>query len=405
MIRLSAARRRSKVTGPRLVRDLSAIPGYWAGYRQTFTLSEPNITKWSEESGITARDLTPAGSNPSSKRYHFGGFRGVDINQTLDLASPQTFSPPYEVWTVVEIDSIPTHQYVIQSDNAADDRLILATDGRVRWRIDNTNRDVAPASTVTTGNIYVIGVMCDASGNLTCEVNGIVHDESVSDTDSWEFGMVGHNNINQHTYIGGLYIFDNELSADSRARVRRELQKFQSGTIATVGFSNTNDVSDGAIAIGWNRMYHATTGYNNNALKDWYDGIGDTANPPWLTFINEASKTASGGHPHIEKIWFHIGIAVSTVGESLATRKTWLTDVLAEARAQLVTAGHAADMPVSFSPMARYPDPTVSCSIMSSGAYDEAMELYEWAMSGRGAFCKRLKVYREVCWTYQKCEC
>ena len=24
---------------------------------------------------------------------------------------------------------------------------------------------------------------------------------------------------------------------------------------------------------------------------------------------------------------------------------------------------------------------------------------------GRGAFCKRMKVNREVCWTYQKCEC
>lgn len=34
----------------------------------------------------------------------------------------------------------------------------------------------------------------------------------------------------------------------------------------------------------------------------------------------------------------------------------------------------------------------------------EAADLH-FSASGRGALCKPVKVYREVCWRYHKCEC
>ena len=360
----------------------ATLPGIVAGWRQQFTLDgSDRVTQWADESA-NADHLTPPGTAPATKRYHFGGYRGVFTNPALTVSTEHTISRPWEIWCVVECNALTAAQHLIQSTDGSHTRVTVNSSGAVIMRINSVNKTVAPTSTITTGNtmanVYVIRVASDASGNLECEVNGTVHSEGQSSTDDIQIGGVCRTAGAQNAYLGAVYIYDDILSTKEQGYLRRELADFRRGTVALIGLSNTNDIADGCNAIGWPHTYHAATGYNSQDLKDWFDNIGNTGVVPWLTFINEASRSASGGHPHIEKILFHVGISPSNVGESLATRQTWVTDVLAEARAQLVTAGHASNLPAYFSPLANYTS-DVSCTIVSSGAYDECVELTDWA--------------------------
>lgn len=362
------------------------IPGYWAGWRQTFTLSGQDVQTWSEESGNTDRDLAFSGTAPSSRQYWFGGHRGVETARGLFLSAEETISAPYEIWIACEVESLAIAQRLIQSADSADIFQIASggSSGTVRMRVNSVSRDVTPSGTVLAdGTKYVIGLMVDASGNMTCEVNGTVHDQSIVDAGDWNINQLGFVSGGADGRIGACYIFDQELEESTRRLIRADLDDFLVGTFAAIGLSNTWDALQGYETIGGVHGFHAASGYNSQSLADWFSGIGDRATPPWLTFFNELSPTGSGGHPFADKIWFYMGISPNDMATDLATMKTWATDTLAEARSVMNDQGHdGTNATLYVSKMAFYPDPTVSCTIVSSGAWQRSSDLYDWAVGG-----------------------
>lgn len=363
----------------------TTIPGYTVGYRQTFTVDgSQRVETWHEESGNSALDAAFSGTAPSSLQYWFGGYRGVETARGLFIPSTTTLTPPYEIWCACEIESLSIAQRLAQSTDASDIFQVASggSSGAVRMRIDSTNRDVTPTGTVAAdGTRYVIGVICDASGNLTCEVNGTVHDESLVDTNAFSIDQLGFVSAGADARLGAIYVYNSALLPKYRSIIRRGLDDFRVPTFASVGLSNTWDTLQGLETIGGVHGFHAASGFNSQPLKNWFDNIGSTGTFPWLTFINELNRTASGGHHHVGPVWFYVGISPNNMGESEATMRTWITDVTAEAVSQMNTAGHdGTNATFYFSPMANY-ETGVNCTIVSSGAYQRSVDLAEWAIS------------------------
>lgn len=367
------------------IKDISDLSGFWGGFSQDFDLDgTERVDSWNENFGSTSLDLTPPLTSPSTEKYLFGGHRGILLSQTLTPASVKALVAPYEIWMVIRAGGLVLNQRILQSADLLSDILQIRSNGQVRLRINNTNRDISATGAIVTDTPYVVGIFCDSSGNLTCEINGTSHDESVVDAGSWDFASLGHASASQTIYIGALHIFDSTLSDSERAYIRQKLDDFRIGTTAVIGLSNTWDALQGYDTIGGVHMFHSASGYNNNALKDWYDNIGTTGSPPWLTFINELNA-----HPFCDKIWFYMGIAVADAETDLSTVQTWATDVLAEARSQMDTAGHDGTNAICYaSHMAFYPDPAVSCAVQSSGARDLSVALQQWAIGGGLTNCQ-----------------
>lgn len=363
------------------------LPGYIAGYRQTFTLSGTDeVEVWHEEGGDATRDLTFSGTAPVSQRHWFGGHRGVSNGRGVFLASPITISPPYEIWCAYEVESLAIAQRILQSSDNADIFQVASggSSGAVRMRINSVSRDVTPDGTVLAdGTKYVIGLMVDADGVMTCEVNGTVHDQSVTDTGSWEFNQLGFVSAGADARIGACYLYSSELAPHFRDRIRTDLNDFRVGTFSSIGLSNTWDALQGYETVGGVHGFHAASGFNSQSLADWNSNIGSPGTAPWLTYINELNRTASGGHPFVDKIWFYVGISPNDMGSSEATMEGWMTAVIAEARAQMNTAGHdGTNAQCYVSRMAYYPDPAVNCTIVSSGAWDRSAALHASALAG-----------------------
>ena len=386
MIISPGSRLSARGSGRRPLGTIDRAPGYYAGYRQTFTVDgSQNVTEWTEESG-NGLDLTPASVNVPSRRYWFGGHRGVETTEELDLATPKTFSPPWEVWCAIECEGLAANQRLIQSADSLTDIFQITTAGAVRCRINNSNFDVTPTGTIVAGTKYVVGIYCDASGDIKCEVNGTEHVEAIPlATDTWDFDHVGHDSASASSRVGALYFFESTLTESERRLVRQDLNDFTVGTIAAIGISNTWDAIQGYNTAGGVHMFHSAAGFNSQPLENWFDNIGVTGSPPWLTFINELSPTGSSGHPYSDRIWFYVGISPTMMdpdpGE--AAMQTMMTDVLAEARTQMTNQGNdGANAPLYVSYMAFYPDPTVNCSIVSSGAWQRSVDLHDWAVAG-----------------------
>ena len=151
----------------------------------------------------------------------------------MDVSTPLTISRPWEIWAVIEAESLATNQRFIQSSDSTDILQITST-GALRFRINNSNKDVTPTGVLVAGTKYVIRVSSDAGGAITAEVNGTTYNESVSSTDDWEFGRVGHTGASVDGRIGAFHLYDAELNDGHRAIVRDELDDYRAGTLAPI---------------------------------------------------------------------------------------------------------------------------------------------------------------------------
>jgi hypothetical protein len=371
--------------------QIEKIGSIQAGFSTSFTVNGNQIDAWFDES-INGNDATPPATSPQHGEYEFSGYRGILLSKPLDLDSVAVLTRPYEVWFSVNANTLPANQRIVQSADEATDHFSILTTGAVRARINNGNRDLTPTSTIAADTIYTIGIICDADGNLTCDVNGTLFDESQTNAATVDIARIGIDSVNQDIYIGALYIYDDELTTSERNAVKKKLDKRRHGTFAAIGMSNTWDAIQGyKDYVAGIHSFHSASGYNNNAMKDWFDNIGNTGIPPWSTFQNELN-----GHGFVNRIWFHMGIAVADAATPDGTVQTWATDILAEARSLMNTAGHDGTNAVCYaSPFAVY-DPLVDCAILSSGAWQKAFDVYTWAIGGGLTNCVTGPILPEI---------
>lgn len=382
---LAGARRRRKrstrLSGLSPVGVMSNLPGYYGYWKQTFDLDVSELVdEWTEESG-NGLDLTPPSTSPSSRAYWFSGYRGVENRRELDLAVAKTISPPYHVWVAFECESLTAVQYIFSSADNATDWLMITTAGAIRWRVDGVNNVIAPNGSIVAGTRYVLGIFCDASGDLTIELNGTAIDNGASDTSSWDFHHTGRDTASSDSRLGALLICEAEITDSDKVFVKGEFDPFLKDTFAAFGLSNTWHAVQGYNEVGGVRMMHSLSGYPNNDLKSWFDAIGSTGVPPWKNLIDQLSKTASGGHQYVSDIWFYVGISNSNAGAPLATRQDWITDCLQEVRDQMDATGHDGTNATAYITSMAFYDPDVDCTIVSTGAYADALEIAEWGIA------------------------
>lgn len=371
---------------PRRVVDLEDLVAY---YKQTFTLSTDAVDEWTDELG--ANDLTPSGISPGSKRYHFGGHRGVENTREMDLASSITPTLPYEIWFVIDPQDFAFNQRILQNADGSS-ILQLRNNGQVRSRINSTNNDLTPVSTITVDGIWVVRVIHGADNSITCEVNGTLHDESVVEADAPTYTKFGFESAQSDSYVGAIAIFDDALTAGEASLVRGELADFRRGTFASVGASNTNDANNGEHEAGGVHGFHSTSGYNSRPLWDstqedgWWDKIGDGdqwTTAPWLTFRNELSRTGSAGHPHVTSLWVHVMLNNDQTGSMTATEQGKLSDIIDAARQEIIDRGHnfslTTDIPVYVSPLASY-TAGAGCTLEDS-PLEVSADLVPWAVA------------------------
>lgn len=283
------------------------LSGYWGGYdfeQMVYTPGSPPValTGWTEKSGTSARDLSPASSQEVTER-RFNGMAGCINNDSgMNLSASVAMGPPMTVYAAVRRGSSGT--VMIPWGNTSQALGFRIANGDFTVRTNSENANISNDSPVETGKKSIICFVWQSNGDLEAYLlwnedgNTASYTGSANATDNITCLGVGAAGAQNDGHIGAVYVFEAAHSAHERQVMLVNLLRFTRPTYGLVGMSNTRDYAYGNTLfsnyLAWDG--DDVTAYSGDNINSWNNTINDPVDSePWLSYEAAVAKYIDTG--------------------------------------------------------------------------------------------------------------